>query len=113
MFSASLLIGNQATYQYDVAAPTNITISLPGTSEADAERRRKKGNSSFIKVVFHFLKKIAKKIIALAVLSQKLKSVETQDEAWSDDEPTKTEESTAVTIEEPEKSTPAQPTPEE
>ena len=50
---------------------------------------------------------------ALAVLSQKLKSVETQDEAWSDDEPAKTEESTAVTIEEPEKSTPAQPTPEE
>ena len=37
-----LKICSKATYQYDVAAPTNITISLPGTSEADAERRRKK-----------------------------------------------------------------------
>ena len=39
---------------------------------------------------------------ALAVLSQKLKSVETQDEAWSDEEekPTQKEE-TAVTMEEP------------
>ena len=104
---------NKATYQYDVAAPTNITISLPGTSEADAERRRKKGSWSFMKVFLSFFEKSLKKIKALAVLSQKLKSVETQDEAWSDDEPTKTEESTAVTIEEPEKSTPAQPTPEE
>ena len=39
--------------------------SLPGTSEADAERRRKK---------------------ALAVLSKRLQSVETQEEAWSDDD---------------------------
>ena len=37
-----LKVCSKATYQYDVAAPTNITISLPGTSEADAERRRKK-----------------------------------------------------------------------
>ena len=42
-------------------------LSLPGTSEADAERRRKK---------------------ALAVLSKRLQSVETQEEAWSDDDET-------------------------
>lgn len=39
-------------------------------------------------------------IKALAVLSQKLKSVETQDEAWSDDDDKKPskEKETAVTI---------------
>ena len=46
---------------------SNKTSSLPGTSEADAERRRKK---------------------ALAVLSKRLQSVETQEEAWSDDDET-------------------------
>jgi membrane associated rhomboid family serine protease len=60
-----LRICSKATYNYDVAAPTNITISLPGTSDADAERRRKK---------------------ALAVLSKRLQSVETQEDAWSDDD---------------------------
>ena len=40
-------------------------FSLPGTSDADAERRRKK---------------------ALAVLSKRLQSVETQEDAWSDDD---------------------------
>jgi len=79
-----LKICSKATYQYDVAAPTNITISLPGTSEADAERRRKK---------------------ALAVLSQKLKSVETQDEAWSDEDDKPSKEETTVTIDEPQNAT--------
>jgi len=64
-------ICQKTTYRYDVAAPSNITISLPGTSEADAERRRKK---------------------ALAVLNQRLQSVETNDEeAWPTEEEEKTE----------------------
>merc|ERR1712131_398573 len=54
-----LKVCSKTTYQYDVAAPTNITISLPGTSEADAERRRKK---------------------ALAVLSKRLQRVEIKSE---------------------------------
>jgi len=68
-----LKVCSKTTYQYDVAAPTNITISLPGTSEADAERRRKK---------------------ALAVLSKRLQSVETQEEAWSDDDETTNQKET-------------------
>ncbi|CBY20991.1 unnamed protein product [Oikopleura dioica] len=65
-----LKICQKATYKYDVAAATNITISLPGTSEADAERRRKK---------------------ALAVLQERMANIESPEEGWSEDEETSPE----------------------
>lgn len=74
-----LNICQKATYKYDVAAATNITISLPGTSEADAERRRKK---------------------ALAVLQERMANIESPEEGWSDDEetPEKTPEKTEASV---------------
>ncbi|CAG5113341.1 Oidioi.mRNA.OKI2018_I69.chr2.g7452.t1.cds [Oikopleura dioica] len=62
-----LRICQRATYKYDVAAASNITISLPGTSEADAERRRKK---------------------ALAALQERMATIESPEEGWSDEEET-------------------------
>jgi len=48
-------------------------LSLPGTSEADAERRRKK---------------------ALAVLQERMANIESPEEGWSEDEETNPEKGT-------------------